>query len=142
MQKKSKPSKKKLVEKKTSNKFITKKTLVGRYQLGWRMVNLYINPQATGASFNICLNEQDAFIIVGYDPQYYQSFVWLCHEVFEMAADDEKCVFRPKAFEDGASDVVHIFMNHNQYTEVAAKSGYFIAKCQNDFNKAHSKVRI
>src|SRR4051812_12512056 len=56
--------------------------LIGRYQLGWRMVNLYAMPDAIGGHFNLCRDKTDAEIHVGMD---YSSSAYpfgvLCHEV-------------------------------------------------------------
>lgn len=112
---------------------------IGRYQLGWRMVNLYVMPDRTGAWFNLCRNKREAEIHCGldcHDPA--EAFAWLCHEVLEMAMDDERCAFRPKAFVDSASDLYRFVMDHNEFTEVAAKASFFIYVCMADFKKAHA----
>jgi len=119
---------------------IKKEFLIGRYQLGWRMVNLYADPLGAGAWFNLCRNQQDAQIHVGMDYNNVEHpFANLCHEVYEMSADDAGCLFKPKAFEEGASDLVRFFMDHNEFTEVSSKASYFIWQCAEDFKKAFKK---
>lgn len=112
--------------------------LIGRYQLGWRMVNLYAQPHEKGAYFNLCYRGKDAYIHVGMDHRdCAEAFGCLCHEVWEMIMDELTCCFRPKAFQENASDVFHFFFNHNQHTEISARASYFIFNAFNDFKKAH-----
>jgi len=129
-------------KKKPAKKWNGQPFLIGRYQLGWRMVNLYAEPNDTGAWFNLCRDGQDAQIHCGMD---YHGAVWafgvLCHEVWEMAMDDAGCAYKPKAFEEGASDVVSFFFNHNQHTEITARASFFIWSCFDEFVAAHKFCR-
>lgn len=114
---------------------------IGRFQLGWRMVDLWAEPHATGAWFNLCQNRQDAQIHLGMsmtDPAEVHGV--LLHEVFEMCLDDLGHAYKPKAFCDGASDIYRFFFDHNQFTEVAARSAFFMFTCHDAFLKAHAKV--
>lgn len=113
--------------------------LIGRYQLGFRMVNLWAEPGTGGAWLNMCRDGQEAQIHVHMeddDPSY--SFGHLCHEVWEMTIDELHCEFRKtNAFMSTASDTVHFFYDHNQHTEICCRASYFIWKCLDDFKAAH-----
>lgn len=118
--------------------------LIGRYQLGYRMVNLWAEPGAGGAWLNMCKNGEEAQIHVhmedSKDPAYV--FSHLCHEVWEMAIDELHCEFRKtNAFMDTASDTIHFFYDHNQHTEITCRASFFVWSCIEDFKAAHRKFQ-
>lgn len=116
--------------------------LIGRYQLGWRMVNLWAEPELLGGNFNLCRNRQDAQIHIGMDHRDpAEVFAVLCHEVWEMVMDELCCALTPKAFEPNASDTYQFHFNHNQHTEISSRASYFVWQCMDDFKKAHAKCR-
>lgn len=117
--------------------------LIGRYQLGYRMVSLWAEPGTSGGWFNLCKNQDEAQIHVcmEYKDLGY-AFQVLSHEVWEMACDDERVIMEPKnAFVESASDCVWFFYNHNQHTEITARASYFILSCVDDFRAAFKKFR-
>jgi hypothetical protein len=115
--------------------------IIGRYQLGYRMVTLWAEPGTGGAWLNLCKNKEEAQIHVHMqdrDPAY--SFGHLCHEIWEMATDELHCLFRKtNAFMDSASDTVHFHFDHNQHTEINCRASYFVWQCMEDFKAAHRK---
>ena len=115
--------------------------LIGRYQLGFRMVSLWAESGRSGGWFNLCKDQAEVQIHVCIDYKD-EGYAWqvLCHEVFEMAADEMKCVFEPKnAFVGTASDCCFFFYDHNQHTEIVARASYFILSCIDDWKKAYRR---
>lgn len=117
--------------------------LIGRYQLGYRMVSLWAEPGTGGAWLNMCKDGQEAQIHVHMedrDPAY--TFGHLCHEIWEMAIVELHCAFRKtNAFMDTASDTIHFLYDHNQHTEISCRASYFVWKCIEDFRAAHKKFK-
>lgn len=119
-----------------------KEFLIGRYQLGWRMVNLYAMPNLTGGWYNMCLDGREAEIHVGMDySDPAEAFAVLCHEVWEMAMNEAGCAFKPQAFIENASDICRFFFNHNQHTEITARASFFTFMCFDAFKAAHAQCR-
>jgi hypothetical protein len=115
--------------------------LIGRYQLGWRMVNLYGVPKLAGANFNLCRDRDDSFIECGLDCRDpAEALGWLCHEAWEMTMEDMVCCYRPKSFNENASDTYHFFFDHNQHTEICSRASFFLWQCWDDFKRAHRKA--
>jgi hypothetical protein len=113
---------------------------IGTYQLGYRMVDLWGNPDKCGALFNLCKSQKPAMIETGLkyqDPS--EAFGVLCHEVWEMVMQDMGCALTPLAFMPQASDTGMFVFNHNQHTEISARASYFLWQCFDDFKKAHAK---
>jgi hypothetical protein len=132
MKKKPTPKKKKQKQVKPLKTF-----LVGRYQLGWRMVRVYASPEERGGHFNLCRNSEEPQITVGMDQRYAEdAFGVLMHEALEMLMDDMGCAFIPKVFETNASDTYRFMFNHNQHTEICARAAHFFWQVWNDFNGA------
>lgn len=103
------------------------------------MVSLFAEPELIGANFNLCRRGAEAQIHVGMDyGDPAEAFGILCHEVWEMAMEDNASSFKPNAFIEDASDCRWFFFNHNQHTEISARASYFIWECMEDFKKAHS----
>lgn len=127
----------------TNKKWNGEPFIIGRYQLGYRMVTLWAEPGTGGAWLNLCRNKEEAQIHVHMedrDPAY--SFAHLCHEVWEMTIDEMHCEYRKtNAFMDTTSDVVHFFYNHNEHTEISSRASFFIWCCIEDFKAAHRKFK-
>lgn len=118
-----------------------KEKLLGKYQLGYRMVEVYINPESYGGWFNLCLSKQNPQIHLGLKESNFGVFMGLvCHEAWEMAAQDMRLVYKPLSFEEAASDCVSFAYNHNQHTEVCSKVGWFIYCIYEDLKKAHKEA--
>lgn len=116
---------------------------IGRYQLGYRMVNLWAMPDESGGWYSMCGSGEESQIRVGMN---YTSddkpFAILMHEVIEMCADDLNALYKPtNCFEDGASDSRFFHYNHNQHTEIASRVAWFIQSSMEDFKKAYRKTR-
>ncbi len=115
---------------------------IGTYQLGWRWVDLYADPKGIGGGcFSTFPDEHEhARITVGMDfDDEAHVFAVLCHEVWELAINEQMCSYTPRAFEQNASDIHVFFFDHNQHTEICSKAGFFIWKCIDDFKAAFKK---
>lgn len=69
-----------------------------------------------------------------------ESWGTLIHEAMELLMADE-CVRFKKTdlFSSDASDSFWFLFNHNQFTEITAKLGWFLYNVAPDFNKAYQK---
>lgn len=132
-----------LVKRKPKAKWDGQPFLIGRYQLGFRMVSLWAETTNGGGWFNLCKDQAEAQIHVGMDYKDLGfAFQVLCHEVWEMACDEKGCVFEPKsAFVSSASDCVWFAYNHSQHTEICAHASFFLLSCVDDFRAAYRKVK-
>lgn len=63
----------------------------------------------------------------------------VCHEAWEMCAQDMRLVHRPLSFEEDASDCVTFHYDHNQHTEICSKVGWFLFVIMEDLKKAHKE---
>lgn len=131
-------------EPKSKQKKITEtKILVGRYYLGFRVVDLYIDPNKKyGAEFCLCpVEKENPYIIVGKDKNLTSAYCNLTHEVFEACMSDMGVIFvKSDLFEPGKSDGAYFFFRHEEYTEIASKAGYFLLMCSEPFKKAYNKI--
>lgn len=116
---------------------------IGEYQLGWRMVDLFVMPFETGGWFNCCHNGSPAQMHIGlnYDAMYKVHQV-VVHEAHELAMCDQGCSFkRNDAYVDNASDCYQFIMDHNQFTEVCARAGFFLYNTLNPLTAEWRKYR-
>lgn len=115
--------------------------LIGNYQLGYRMVDLYAMPDKLGGHYNLCYDGKHPFMKIGMDYDDVRiSHSVLTHEVMEMTMADMDCSFKSMGFEGNASDCRWFFMNHNNFTEIASRSSWFLFNAHADFLAAFKKV--
>lgn len=115
--------------------------LIGEYQLGYRMVDLWAIPNNEGGSCNLCMGNNKSWIKVGMDYDHFdRPYMVLFHEVMELCMIDLGVSYKPLAFEPDVSDVRHFMYNHNQHTEIASRTSWFIMKCNSDFHAAFKTV--
>lgn len=102
---------------------------VGKFQLGWHMVNLYVMPYERGGMFNVNKDghsEPEMHIGIN-EKDLGRIWTTLAHEAMEFAIGQVDCSYAPRnAFEPDVSDVPLFVFNHNQFTEIAARSGLFL----------------
>lgn len=102
---------------------------VGKHQLGWRSIDLYVMPRQKGGWFQAVPGDgRDAQMHIGLD---YDNFAdcleVLLHEAHEFNMSDLGCSFRnAHHYEQNSSDGVHFILDHNQHTEACARSAYFL----------------
>lgn len=114
---------------------------IGRYQLGFRMVEVFILPEGFGGSFSLCPKKGDSLMEIGMAYDYRsESYGVLLHEAMEAALTDAECSFKPNAFEQDASDIRRFFFDHNQFTEAIARTNWFLCQLREDFDAAWKKV--
>lgn len=113
---------------------------IGTYQLGWRWVDLYLDNNGEGASFEIMPDnpkKSGAKIVIGNAGQdVAECWKTLCHEAMELALTDCMARFRHDEAFSRASDMYYFFCHHNQFTEATAMLGSFLLDCHKDFNKS------
>jgi len=116
--------------------------LVGKYQLGYMMVDVWAMSGEGGGRFNLCCDDKHPFMYVslGY-PAYCDAHAVLCHEAMEAVLTDMGLSYKPLCFVENASDVRHFMFNHNQFSEVASRVSYFLLKCHDDMLAAHKIVQ-
>jgi len=124
---------------------------VGIYMLGYIWVELWLAPKSNDGSFDWNpskerdeqLAKSAPRIIVGcHDTPLWAAWGVLCHEVLEAALCDMRCRFRPTGvFQQCASDLYIFNFNHNQFTEVAARTGSYLCDCRKGFEREFNKLR-
>lgn len=103
---------------------------VGKHQLGWRNVDVYILPYAKGGMFQALPNETtDAEMCIGMDYEHWSDvFEVIMHEAHEFSLCDIGVGFRKQnVYAQTCSDGVFFMYNHNEHTEACARSAYFMA---------------
>lgn len=102
---------------------------IGRYQLGWFNVDLFVMPYEDGGWFNVnCDGKSNPQMHIGLLYEHpAEMYSTLTHEAFEFAANELFCVYNLRnGFESSASDTPVFMFNHNQFTEIASRAGIFI----------------
>lgn len=118
---------------------------VGTYQLGFRWVDLYIDPSVNGGQG--CLmpgldgSHPRAEISVGTKGTLGKAWGTLLHEVFELACCDRQVRFEPThTFCGGESDCCCFHFDHTQYSELANHAGWVLFRCRAAFERAWRKA--
>jgi len=121
---------------------------LGTYQLGWRWVDVYLNPNEAGAEFQVMPGGKgsNARIILGLgQPQIESAWGNLNHESLEMTLTLLGCRWRPDdQFSCDASDTYVFSFNHDMFSEAVAQSSVFTWLVKDDFEKAwkkHHKIK-
>lgn len=114
------------------------KKKIGTYQLGYRWVDLYYDPETTGGNFTwVPKGKSHSEMVIGFNYGYSDKpYGTLFHEALEAAAADVNGRFNREGFDGDASDVVVFMFDHNQHSEISARVSYFIKQCHEDFFKA------
>lgn len=114
---------------------------LGRWQLGWRYVNVFVKPKEIGASFNFCLEGEEAQMSIGLQYDDFRRVVdSLMHETMEMSMVEQGCSFtRTDAWERNVTDAYTFHMNHSQFTEATTRASWFMCNVMEDLRKAYNK---
>ncbi len=126
---------------------------VGIYMLGFAWVELWVDPTSDSGYFSWNpsrdrdpeVPKRHPLIMVGIkDSHLWAAYAILCHEVMEAAMCDLGLRYKQTGiFQDASSDVYHFVFNHNQFTEMAARTGSYLCDCRRDFerlfNQCHKK---
>lgn len=111
----------------------TKKTnnlkKVGRYDLGGNKVELFLDLSTGSGSFNSFGQDDRPAVIVGTQGGWSQFVEVLVHELAEYALTDIRCRFRPSPDYSQGTDSYTFSCDHRQFSEMAARVGYFLAEC-------------
>jgi hypothetical protein len=112
---------------------------VGTYQLGWRWVDLVIDPNRRGGSFEMRTGTEfdkehpRPLMVIGGEYSVSDAYEVLVHEALEFVACEAGTRFRSThAYATSASDVYMFMFDHNQLTEIAARVGNFIWQVKED----------
>lgn len=117
---------------------------IGTYQLGYRWVDVFADPEKFDGSFFMHPgeNKDHSEIRVGCAGQLDEPYAVLVHEVIEAACVDVGVRFIPSSvYVKSASDVYRFFFDHNQFTEIAARVSWFLWQCNTDFRAALDLIR-
>lgn len=120
----------------------TKSRKLGTYWMGWGYVEVWVNPNDMDGSFespNIHGGLQ--VMVIGLaNPDYGQVLGLVVHEAMEATMCDIGVRFsKAPTYIETCSDSYHFMMNHNEFSEAAARVGHFINHLQVDLMKAHVK---
>lgn len=116
--------------------------LVGRYRLGWRWVELLVDPNRDGAQAIFAPDDKEICeIIVGLEDNQSDILGGLLHEATEVVMWDHNCAYKHTgAFDKGASHYTFLF-THQQFSEMNQRVAYFLAECLPDFQRAAKKYK-
>lgn len=103
---------------------------IGKHQLGWREIDLYVQPYSSGGSFQAVPGDgRDAIMKIGMDHDCWPEVMEvILHEAHEFNLCDLGVGYRPQnVYSGNCSDGVFFMYNHNQHTEACARTAYFLA---------------
>jgi hypothetical protein len=115
---------------------------VGTYQLGYRYVDLYLEPDSLGGSFQLNsgdpAKQRHATMTLGADHDCMSDLMEVAaHETFEAACQELGCRFKPcTVYVANASDVYYFHLDHNQMSEITARVGNFLWQIGPDLQAA------
>lgn len=111
---------------------------IGQYNCGGRMVDLIGVLGQLGGSVEF--NKPVPEVRVGLGGDHWGMVVSvLLHEAQELTACDLRLRFRAACDWQVASDSYFFHFDHNQFSEVCARAGYFISQCLPALSKAYKK---
>lgn len=129
---------------------LTTATMVGIYQLGYRWVEVWLDPSTEGGNFTYlpgtCRDpkkeKSHSKITVGREDQLWSAWAILVHESLEFLLAEEGVRLRPTGhYSIGASDIYRFHFDHNQFTEVAARLGCFVYEVRPRFEATWRKFK-
>lgn len=119
--------------------------LIGTYQLGYRWVNVFAEPESCSGSFTWHPNNNTSDhseIRVGMAGKGDEPYAVLLHEVIEATCADLGTRFRKTSvYVESASDAYQFFFCHSQFTEIAARTAWFLWQINQDFKAALDLIR-
>lgn len=118
---------------------------IGTYQLGYRWVDLFADPEEMGGNFFFMPDDtySHSRIRVGFRYECIDD-CWcvLFHEAMEAIITEMECRYKPTScYISGASDIYRFYFDHNQFTEIAARLAMFIKACIKDFEAAFDLIQ-
>lgn len=116
---------------------------VGKFQLGWRSIDLYVQPYESGGWFQTVPGDgKDAVMRIGLDHKCWEDCLEiLIHEAHEFNLADLGCCYRPAShYAQNCSDGVIFNYDHNLHTESCARTAYFLASTTEPIRKWYNKV--
>jgi hypothetical protein len=121
---------------------------VGTYQLGYRWVDVFLDPKYSGGSFDFMPGwgpndpKVHSEMIVGCDHAAWKSWGVLAHEAMEAVMSDMGLRFNATVrICPNSSDNYTFIFDHAHFTEVAARVGAFISEAGAEFSRAVEKLR-
>lgn len=121
---------------------------VGAYQLGYRPVELYIDPSHSGGSGDFVPGETGdkadkmSRIVVGVkDVPLWGAWGTLVHEVVEMSLCDHHASFVKAGVFHKSTEERSFFFDHRTFTRVCDESGNYLHRCKADFDRACRATR-
>lgn len=115
---------------------------IGKRQLGWRMVDYYLDPKAEGAWCQACPGTgEDSLIHIGLNrPNFAEVIELILHEGIEFLLNDLNASFKRKnAYVDNASDCGFFMYDHLTHTEVCGRMAGFLVQVINETQEAYQK---
>ncbi len=127
--------------KKRRNKLSTKPLKLGAYPLGFNFVDVWLDPKMWGGSFSwASVRGGNTTIVIGIaNEEYASTLAVTLHEAMELLSVEMGIRFTPSDGETEASDCYQFIMNHNQFSELLARTAKFIQLIQVDLMTAHSR---
>lgn len=116
------------------------KKLVGKYQLGFRNVLLYVVSDSADGSVDLLPKDKGPSVIyVGIDGPFYDCVGTLLHEAYELVLIDLNTRHKKQpSYSLESSDFIFI-ASHNELSEAHERVGTFIASVYGEFGDAYNK---
>jgi hypothetical protein len=122
---------------------------IGTYQLGWRWVDVWVDPELVGGNFEARFGAADIpecprpKMVIGLARlDLHQIFEVATHEAIEFVACYLGCRMRPTwAYEEYASDCYFFAFDHSKLTEIAARAGNFLCSIHDDLKAALGLIK-
>jgi len=112
------------------------KVRVGKYQLGWRWVEVFLSPKSENGSGQFCPTGSDVTeLVIGLSDGPQVAVAILLHEAMEAVLWDLDCSYRLSSNWAVGSGLYSFHMTHAQYSEATDRVGFFLAKCLPEFQK-------
>lgn len=115
--------------------------LVGTYHFSLYYVDLYLNTQLLGGSFN-CRPEGSnrAIIEVGGLGEWREVMSALVHEAMELAFLETGCRFTVDGVGIAGRDMYSFIADHPKFSEACNRTGLFLSECVVPLKKAYEKT--
>jgi hypothetical protein len=101
--------------------------LVGEYQLGYRPVRVYADPDDNGGRVEFIPKDKQATkIVIGCDDTWPETFSVLLHEAYECVLSEAGFRYRASPTYSSAASEFLFILSHNQLDEAHTRVAYFL----------------
>lgn len=115
---------------------------IGVYRLGWRFIELWVDPTWLGGRVITGPAPESTItrMIIGLNDHWKGVVGVLTHESVEIAAWDMGTQYRKSGEYSETTNGYYFMFDHQQFTEIADRAGYFMAQVLPDLSTAYRKL--